>query len=554
MIMRNSILVLFIIFIFPVIAQDTQDFFLDDFKAKNAVLPAYIDYKHIQEEATATAIIYFNDTLAKVSKYIYGNNCNTYMTQMITEPILIKYIKDLSPNVIRYPGGNLSNLFFWDAEYGELPDDVPDSITWTQKDFKADFWFGMNDSLKTLSVDNYYKMLEQTNSAGLICVNYSYARYGTGPNPVENAAKYAADWVRYDNGRTKFWEVGNENFGVWQSGYKIDTSLNQDRQPEIISGELYGKHFMVFADSMRAAAEEIGVDIKIGANLVELKRERNYYNPVEIDWNEGFFKYAGNSADFFSIHSYFTPYNKDSKPKEILNSAKHGTHQMMEYMNKMCDELNVEVKPVALTEWNIFAVRSKQSSSYINGIHAALTLGALIENKYGMANRWNFVNRWENGNDHGIFNFGDEPGDIPQWNPRPVYYYMYYFQKYFGDHMVSSLVTGSEELVVYASKFKSGEAGIVIINKGQKEEFVKLEIKDFSLGKRYYFHTLTGGDDHDEFSLRVYINNIEPDYKTGGPIANLANIPSFSSEINDNIIIQSPAYSVQYIIIDNTEN
>ncbi|MBN2521274.1 MAG: alpha-L-arabinofuranosidase, partial [Bacteroidales bacterium] len=525
MIMKNNLLGLFIVFIYPVTAQVTQGFFLDDFEPKNAVIPAYIDYKHLQEEATATATIHFNDTLAKVSKYIYGNNCNTYMTQMITEPVLIKYIKDLSPNVIRYPGGNLSNMFFWDAEYGKLPDDVPESILWAQEDYKASFWFGRNDSLKTLSVDNYYKMLEQTNSTGLICVNYSYARYGTSPNPVENAAKYAADWVRYDNGRTKFWEVGNENFGLWQSGYKIDTSLNQDGQPEIISGELYGKHFVVFADSMRAAAEEIDVDIQIGANLVELKREGNYYNPVEIDWNEGFFKYAGNSADFFSIHSYFTPYNKDSKPKEILNSAKHETHQMMEYMNIMCDEFNVEVKPVALTEWNIFAIRSKQSASYINGIHAALTLGALIENKYGMANRWNFVNRWANGDDHGMFNFGDEPDNIPRWNPRPVYFYMYYFQKYFGDHMVSSSVSGSNEVIVYASKYQSGEAGIVIINKGGKEEFVKLDLKDFSLGKRYYFHSLTGGDDHDEFSLRVHINGIEPDYITGGPISNLSNIP-----------------------------
>jgi len=65
--------------------------------------------------ATVTATIYFNDTIAKVSKYIYGNNSNVYMGQMVTEPKLIKYISDLSPNIIRYPGGNLTNQFFWNA-------------------------------------------------------------------------------------------------------------------------------------------------------------------------------------------------------------------------------------------------------------------------------------------------------------------------------------------------------------------------------------------------------------------------------------------------------
>ena len=66
----------------------------------------------------------------------------------------------------------------------------------------------------------------------MITVNYGYARYGTGINPVARAAHLAADWVRYDNGRTKYWEVGNENFGDWEAGYRINIANNQDGQPE----------------------------------------------------------------------------------------------------------------------------------------------------------------------------------------------------------------------------------------------------------------------------------------------------------------------------------
>lgn len=54
-------------------------------------------------------------------------------------------------------------------------------------------------------------------------------------------------------------EIGNENYGSWEEGYQIDTSRNQDGQPEIQNGALYGEHFIVFTDSMHSAAAEIGL-------------------------------------------------------------------------------------------------------------------------------------------------------------------------------------------------------------------------------------------------------------------------------------------------------
>ena len=72
------------------------------------------------------------------------------------------------------------------------------------------YWYGKNTDSWTQSIDNYYQLLSATNSKGMLTVNYGYARYGTGPSPVQAAAHLAADWVRYDNGRTKYWEIGNE--------------------------------------------------------------------------------------------------------------------------------------------------------------------------------------------------------------------------------------------------------------------------------------------------------------------------------------------------------
>ena len=51
-----------------------------------------------------------------------------------------------------------------------------------------------------------------------------------------------------------------------------------------------------------------------------------------------------------------------------------------------------------------------QQVSFINGMHAAILLGEALSNKYGMTSRWDFANGWAAGNDHGLFNKGDEPG------------------------------------------------------------------------------------------------------------------------------------------------
>ena len=128
-------------------------------------------------------------------------------------------------------------------------------------------WYGGIYGSGTLTLPNYYSLLASANSHGIHTINYGYARYGTGPDPVAAAAHLAADWVRYDNGRTKYWEIGNEE--LWQLGGGLADRLaqNQDHQPQFITGALYGQHFNVFADSMRAAAQQTGATIYIGATL-----------------------------------------------------------------------------------------------------------------------------------------------------------------------------------------------------------------------------------------------------------------------------------------------
>ncbi len=530
----------------PAVAN-TMGFFLDDWAAKSFTSPSFTDTTLPSTSPSVLVNIDASTIITKVPNSVFGNNGNIWMTQMVTEPRLMNDISNLHPNIIRFPGGSLSDVFFWNEPQGVHPADVPDMLLDANgNSIPASYWYGQNNESWTMSVDNYYNMLQQTHNQGMITINYGYARYGTGPNPVATAAHLAADWVRYDNGRTKYWEIGNEDNGTWEAGYRIDLNTNHDGQTQLITGDLYGKHFKIFVDSMRAAAQQIGKTIYIGAQLLE-KQPESWQTQTDQTWNAGVLAQVNAVNDFYIIHSYYTPYQTNASADVILNTATDNTTAMMNYLLTSFSNAGATVKPVALTEWNITSQGSMQEVSFINGMHAAILLGEALKNKYGMTGRWDLANGWNNGNDMGLFNLGDEPG-VPLWTPRPAFYYMYYFQKMIGDRMLSSKVTGSTQVLSYASSFTSGQKALILVNTGTAKQTADVTL-NASTGNRFYWYTLTGGSDNGEFSRKVFVNGKGPEGASGGPPA-YAVLNAYSAETKNGIKISLPARSVVYIVID----
>ncbi|WP_121356258.1 alpha-L-arabinofuranosidase [Flavisolibacter nicotianae] len=531
--------------------ENTIGFFLDTWTPKNFTVPtAYTEAAVPTESPAALVTIDASKIITKVSSFTFGQNTNTWMTQIVTEPALSNHLSTLKPTVLRFPGGSISDVFFWNAENNKLPADVPASLLDAEgKPFTPYYWYGKNTDPWTFSVDNYYRLRQQTGSEGLITVNYGYARYGTGPNPVAQAAHLAADWVRYDNGRTKYWEIGNESNGTWEAGYRINTVANRDGQPEMVTGALYGQHVGVFIDSMRKAAQEIGKTIYIGAYILE-KQPENWQTSADKGWNSGVFGAVANKPDYYVIHSYYTPYKTNASADAILATASDNTTAMMTYVKQNMTAAGVTIKPVALDEWNITSEGSLQQVSFINGMHATILLGEAIKNKYGMTSRWDLANGWANGNDHGLFNIGDEPG-VSKWNPRPAFYYMYYFQKMMGDRMLSSsFLYGGTGLLAYASSFTSGEKGVILVNKDKTAKLVQVGLDNAKPGSRFYWYTLAGGTDNGEFSRKVYVNNMGPSEPSGGPATEYTTIKPYSASTSGGIKVALPARSVVYMVID----
>jgi hypothetical protein len=528
--------------------ENTIGFFLDNWAPKNFTAPSYTDTTVPSAAANVFVTIDASKVITKVPSSIFGHNANIWMTQMVTELPLMNHITHLKPNIIRFPGGSISDIFFWNALPNQKPADAPATLLDANGTASnAGYWYGRNGDWWTLSVDNYYSMLAQTGNQGMITVNYGYARYGTGPNPVAQAAHLAADWVRYDNGRTKYWEIGNESNGTWEAGYRIDPLANKDGQPAIITGALYGQHVKVFIDSMKKAAQEIGKTIYIGAYLLE-KQPEGWQTPTDQSWNNGVLSQSNNKADYYVIHSYYTPYQTDASADVILASASDNTAAMMSYVKTGLTNTGSTIKPIALNEWNITSQGSMQQVSFINGMHAAILLGESLKNKYGMTSRWDFANAWAGGNDHGLFNIGDEPGGISKWNPRPPFYYMYYFQKMIGDRVLGSSVIGTSTLA-YASSFTSGEKGAILVNKSNSSQVALISLENAQRGNRFYWYTLTGGADNGQFSRKVFVNGRGPSEATGGPANEYTTLKAYSAPTTGGIKIGLPPRSVVYVVI-----
>jgi hypothetical protein len=529
----------------------TQGFFLNDWAARSFTVPNATSSPAIITAATDTVWVDADVVLTKVSKYMFGANSNLWMGQIVTQPALMQYITDLSPNVIRGPAGSLSDQYFFNTD--TQPADVPDTLlNGTGGSSPASYWFGQNTQSWTLDIDNYYSLLQQTTSVGLQTVNFAYSRYGLSADPVAAAAHLAADWVRYDNGRTKFWEIGNEDYGNWEAGFVVDTSLSHYSQPPGITGTLYGNNFLVFADSMRSAALSMGLTIQIGAIL--LPNVVSGSNEIS-NWNQGVLAAAGSSPDFYIVHDYYPDeaYEQNSPGSQILSDAISMPNTDMTYLLANIPSAGNALKPIAMTEFNITSQGSQQQVSFVNGMAGVLTVGELMKNHYGEGSRWDLANSWAGGNDQGMFNnseAGESDPNESNWNPRACFYTLYFFQRFMGDRLVSSTST-DPNLMAYSSTFAgSSNIASVIVNTGTVDKVVDLNINHFQMGANFYFYTLQGGTDNGEFSARVSVNGVGPSGAIGGPLNYSSIAANSTARSGNNLAVYCPARSIVCVAVD----
>ena len=102
------------------LAQNTPNCFLEDYVPKTAVIPAFEAADKPSTTPTVTVTI-ANDTLGKISKYVFGNAVAVWVGTNINNPTVVSQLQQLAPTLIRFPGGSWSDIYFWKGNPGDLP-------------------------------------------------------------------------------------------------------------------------------------------------------------------------------------------------------------------------------------------------------------------------------------------------------------------------------------------------------------------------------------------------------------------------------------------------
>ncbi len=511
---------IFTMFIFQnVNAQENSNsnFYLDTWIAKNFPIPQQTTPLTFDEgTAGDSVIIYPHDTLAPFLPTQLGLN-TTFRSGSDMVKKRVPLYRESQMGAFRFPAGSGSNLYFWD---GNIPDkfliDI-NPIDATQ-----------NSALK---VSEFVAFIDSLGAEGTIVINYFYARYGfteagTREARVVQAAEYAAGFVNYVNNvlkaNIKNWEVGNECYGKWETGYDVNGS--------IVTGKEYGEDFRVFAEKMIA----VDPSIKIGAVMY----------PKDDNWNNEVMKEMKNDVDFLVVHNYFTTEN-DATADNILSS----TNQVNEIKEQMdaCTERNTSFPanhfPVSMTEYNC---RGAHTTTFVNACFTADVVGRLIESGYGLATRWVGEWKWRVGT-HGLFALDDPDQD--DYSVRQAYMVYRYFGKCFGDMMVKTS-SSNNKLTVYGSTFSDGKTGLVVINSTSGNISFNLNIKEGNnLGKVFlyevYANTISESD------KKFYVNGLTSNTSGGGP-ENPGDILPYEAELKENTILSVKKYSVNFFVFENS--
>ena len=521
-------------------------FFLNDWEAKkNPKIKLKDSITLIKDSATVFGKIDFSHPLTKISKYVYGNNLGHWTNRKFLDNYdFIFNFKDAGFNVIRFPGGNASNDYFWNAEnINQCPEGTPNLIY--KNDFKKSTppKLGYQGTFRTRPKD-FYNLLLRTKSTGSICVNYSYALYSEVEDEserVNKAAEYAASWV-YDanikrNLNIKFWEIGNENWGRWQAGYNV-------KNRGIIDPKKYGEHCKIFIKKMK----EVDPSIKIGVVGYQKPKSKD---PVQENWNQLVIPEIIDCADFYILHDYYAKFGAKLSPEEML-AAVDTTYSHINVVNKTIKKYTNKDEgylPIALTEFNTRSNASISKNdgatnvSHCSGIFFAHAIGEIIRQGIGMSMVWDIENGYKDGHDHGMFASTKER-DVNWLNPHPSYYHYYYYNKCFGDKYYETLTT-NKSIRVHTSSFSTGEAGLVVVNISDKEEIVEIEMKNYNNGKIAGVYEIYN---ENPFSRKTGINGELTKGNAGGPEKFRKIKAKKLIIINNKIKIRSKPFSANYIL------
>ncbi len=276
-----------------------------------------------------------------------------------------------------------------------------------------------------------------------------------------------------------YFEIGNEVYGSWETdrhGQGGDTGAAHDPAT-----------YVTFAKSFSLLAASIDSSISIGLATGSVGYDNNWAsNILSQSATQGFapgflsdhiyMQGPGTENDSFLLHAVRSASQDANSPRDWVLRANN-------YRTLLTQRLGAAGNNVELlaTEFNsVWSNPGKQTTSLVNGLYIADSLGRTLESGYNGANVWDLRNGWDTGNnnsaslygwrqggDYGMLGSGSASATISGIHtPYPSYFAEQLIAKiaHAGDTVVRAL-SNSVDRTVYAVKQANGQLDLLIINK-----------------------------------------------------------------------------------------
>jgi len=300
--------------------------------------------------------------------------------------------------------------------------------------------------------------------------------YGTG-TPEE-----AADWVRHSNLEQcygfKYWEIGNENYGSWEA----------DANTRPWDPVTYATRFAEYARQMRA----VDPSIKIGA-VIQASEDSDvtYHDEIVVNPRTGTshsgwsavmlatFHQLGVTPDFVTYHRYEQGPGQE-EDAFLLTASRGWAGNAAAIRQLLSDYLGPKAKRVEIvsTETNsVYGDPGKQTTSLVNGLFLADSIGNIMKTEFNALLWWNLRNGPSGGNnnsaslfgwrrygDYGIVNYADPAGTADRYPTFYVFKLLKSFAR--GGETVIDATSDYDGLGVYAVRdLRKRTLSLLIINK-----------------------------------------------------------------------------------------
>ncbi len=425
----------------------------------------------------ATVSVDANKEIATVNRAdLLGINIAVYNSPSDFKTAISGPLGDLRIGLIRMPGGSQSDRFYWNGN-GIIENSQVDPAQYNAPYWDADYsaykpGFAV-DSLDWSKADPGFIRID-AKTMHEVTRRHPVARSMVTVNAGSGTPEMAAEWVRWanikNNWNVKYWEIGNELNGEWETGH-----IRPDGSK--MTAEKYADIFVEFAKAMKA----VDPTIKVGGPSCDIRHHEDYFEPL--------LKLAGDEVDFLTLHFYSLRNSlaPESNLFDGLKNLRPVTERLDALVEKYQPKRLGEIE-YSITEWNSKLPKDQDAYRLFNGLWFSSWIGEMIECGIDSATVWDMFSGDDNG--HGMLVKQDD-----NYVPTGRYWGFWLWSHFMTDTLIKTSVD-NDQLHVHATR-DDNNVYVMIMNESRIEsETITLNLDGFdaaptgtevTLSSREYF-------------------------------------------------------------------